>query len=142
MISAIKRGLSAVPSLSPLILAEDDVVINGQILHIVPSEIRDGDEVWIWNRDYESGLSSIPGRYVLPVNPTPITRNALNPAYEFTKSELQGLSASLFTKLDPSQIKDLPHAKKTALFPYRSRGKHPYFMGQGYQGLSLIEKLR
>lgn len=122
MISGIKRGSIAVPSIPYSILSEDDVSVTGQILHMTPDEIRNGDEVWLWNREYESQVLSLPGRQVHPVDPTLVTREALEPTYEFMKSELQGFSASLFTKMDVDILGDLSTVKATDSFPYRTRG--------------------
>lgn len=123
MVSGIKKGNTVITHIPTAVLGEDDVAISCQILSMQPHDVRDGDEVWMWDRKYELKSLVISGGLVHPVNPVLVTREALEPVYEFTKSELQGLSAALFSKLDSNGLKNLPQVKMTDTYPYRSRGK-------------------
>lgn len=128
MVSGIKKGNEVLSHIPIPTLREGDVVINCQVLNMVlhDPDVRDGDEVWTWSRKYESRGFVVPGGHVHPVNPILVTREALEPAYEFSKSELQGLSATLFSKIGTDDLRNLPQMKKTDVFPYRSRGKLVY----------------
>lgn len=124
---SIRQDGTEVQSLPSRFLREPNVFIQGQVikLALIDGEATPGAPDWEWNGGFEAraALRDIEGNWIELVDPLvrPASRgrNTGDDTYVFQTSELRGISALLYERLNPD-LHRLPSILTTNSFPYRS----------------------
>jgi hypothetical protein len=107
-------------------LADSTSKVDFQILHLVPATTHDDlaqEHDWCWSLQMDTAVTNVPGHLIHPINPTMSVHMPGQPTYLFKSSFLLLLSSSLYQKLWPQDLYEIPTVKCSEHFPYWSEGK-------------------
>jgi len=112
-------------TLSTHLLGDAMVKVSFQILHIVPTTVKDNpsrEYDWCWARNMEATCHDIPGELIQPINPEFLYKDG-KAMYLLDSNFLLTLTADLLDHLTLQSCQGVPMISQTDHFPYHLLGK-------------------